>query len=523
MAYNYSVLDRRNKRWMASDNSVATLHKIELRKGRLRSLSEFDIEFNYPISAIAGENGSGKSTLLAIASCAFHNNRNGYKPLNRKNNYYTFSDFFIQASEEIPPQGIRIRYQIRHDRWRRLESGLGWQTRKKREGGKWTDYATRVPRNVVYFGVQRVVPHFERSTHKSYRRYFRPGQLDAALRTRIQEIAGRIIGRVYTEFDVHEHSKYSLPVTKYNQVRYSGFNMGAGESAIFDILTSLFVAGRGTLLVIDEIELGLHEKAQRRFIRELKDLCNELHCQVICSTHSHTILDELPPEGRFFIENEGDQTRITPAISSGLACGKLSGRNAGELCLFVEDGAAEAILNVGLPYAIRRRVNIYPIGSSEAVLRQLTSRYLEQRDACLAILDGDKRNNHISATNKIAKYSEASTDDEKEQARDWGDSKIAYLPSDIWPERWLIESSQSQDDKTYLVHHWDVENVAQIDQALEEALLAGKHREFYQLSEVILQSEEQVRADVVRFVIRAEENPLEEVTRKIVEILDGDI
>lgn len=523
MAYHYSSLDRRNMNWMSTDNAVASLHTIRLVRGCLRSLSAFEMNFNYPIAAIAGKNGSGKSTLLALAACAFHNSEHGYKPINRKKNYYTFSDFFIQSTEEVAPQGIYVRYQIRHNNWRRASSGLGWQSRKKREGGKWTDYAKRVRRNVVYFGVQRVVPHFERSVSVSYRRYFRAGHLEANLRLRIQEIAGRVFGRAYTDFDVHEHSRYSLPIATYNQIRYSGFNMGAGESAIFEILSALFMAGRGTLLVIDEIELGLHEIAQRRFIKELKELCNELHCQIICSTHSHVILDELPQEGRFFIECEGDHTMILSGVSADFAFGKLSESNAGEVTLFVEDGAANAILTAALPHSVRCRINIYPIGSSEAVLRQLTSGYLENRDLCIAVLDGDKRHQHLEAINKIAKYSEASTEEEKTRAKKWGLERIIYLPGNTWPEKWLIESARSNIDKAYLIDQWNVSSLNQVDQALEDSLLAGKHNEFYRLSKIIFQNEEQVRTDVVRFVLRTGENYFKEVLGKIDEMLNSNI
>lgn len=58
-------------------------------------------------------------------------------------------------------------------------------------------------------------------------------------------------------------------------MRYSGFNMGGGESSVFEILTAVFESGEGALLVVDEIELGLHEKAQRRLIEELKKLCKK--------------------------------------------------------------------------------------------------------------------------------------------------------------------------------------------------------------------------------------------------------
>lgn len=520
MSYRYSALDINNIQWFLNDNGCASLKCIALIEGHLRGINKLRLNFSHPISAIAGENGSGKSTILAMAACAYHNRKTGFKPLGRKTTYYTFSDFFVQSKDEIPPQGVHIQYQFQHNNWTRSAPGLGWQSRKKREGGKWNDYAKRVNRNVIYFGIQRVVPHFERSTHKSYRGYFRPGRLDETVRRRITEVAGRIVGRNYTDFDLHEHFKYSLPITTYNGVRYSGFNMGAGESAIFDILTALFAAGRGALIVIDEIELGLHEKAQSRLIQELKQICNDLHCQVICSTHSHVILRELPPEGRFYIDNNANEMAITPGISPDLACGKLRGKNTGELSVFVEDGAAQSILQTSLPYAIRSRINIHPIGSSEAVLRQLTSRYIEDKNNCLAILDGDKFNSHVSNLNKIANYAEASTAQEKENARQWGISRITYLPGNQWPELWLVEQARTLPDKSYLVQQWGVENDGQVSYALSQAVLAGKHNEFFVLGDVVSQDIEQVRADLIRFVNSCQPAHMKVIIKKIIGMLD---
>lgn len=151
-------LDQDNEKWFAKDYSVATLRRIQLADGSLRSLNDLDIELSYPISAIAGENGTGKSTVLAMAVCAFHNGKTGFRPMGKKNTYYTFSDFFIQSKEDTPPEGIQIKYQILHNRGPRGEEGPRWQTRTKRKGGKWTNYDSRVHRNVAFLGITRVVP-----------------------------------------------------------------------------------------------------------------------------------------------------------------------------------------------------------------------------------------------------------------------------------------------------------------------------------------------------------------------------
>lgn len=520
MAYGYCQLDKKNIAWMSKDNSCATLNAIRLVRGNLRGLSPFKMEFAYPITAIAGENGTGKSTLLAIVACAFHNGKNGFKLNDRKNPYYTFSDFFVQTKNEISPNGIEIAYEIRHDSWRSREPGLAWQSRAKSAGGRWSNYDSRVDRNTVYFGINRVVPYYERSTHKSYRSSFKGGKIDSEIRRQIYEIAGKIIGKTYNEFDLFRHSKYSLPFVKANGVEYSGFNMGAGEIAVFDILTSLFESGKGTLLVIDELELGLHEKAQRRLITELKTLCQKLHCQIVCSTHSHIILDELPPEGRFYIRRSGKSTEIIPGISSALACGRLAGRSSHEIDVFVEDDVAKAILQSGLPHNLRERIRILPIGSFNAVLHTLAGRYLEKKDNCLALLDGDQQNNHQAFVAKVADYAEASNNEQKKAVREWANPRITNLPGDTWPEKWLIQRAKHVHDKTYLQGLWGISNPDEITDALEDSLQAGKHKEFLTLAEILQQPIETVRADVIRFLDQTGEDILKDVKRALSSMLE---
>lgn len=511
MPYVLSEIDQQNLNWFANDNTRQSLVAIELARGRMRGLAPFRLEIGYPILAIAGANGSGKSTLLAMAACAFHNAADGFRPPSRKVNYYTFSDFFVQSAGEIGPEGVEITYDFLSgyrrilSRPRRFVPAIYKQTRRKREGGKWNNYDRRVDRNVIYFGVQRVVPYYERSTHKSYRASFRPPGVAAADSARIAELAGRILGKHYDAFESLEHRRYTLPRVQSGALRYSGFNMGAGESAVFEILITLFAAGPGCLLVIDEIELGLHERAQQRLIEVLKTLCLERKCQVICTTHAYEILAALPPEGRVFIETVGEDTRVFPGISADYACGRMGRSDPRKLDILVEDEVAEAIVQASLSLAQRERVRILPIGSHSSLQRVMAARFLEGRGQCLCLPDGDRRNTADSFCSGVARQCDGVHSVAAEQAkiRDWARDHLDFLPGEHWPEKWLFEQAIAQCELAEVLGEvtpagrWGVASEAELRELLLTSLDAGKHKEFRALSAALQLPAEQLRADMI--------------------------
>ena len=117
MKYRESHKDKKLRAWFVADMTRALLRRIWLKAGVFRGLNSLDLSLEYPITAIAGKNGAGKSTILALACCAFHQNKNGFKLPKRRNSYYTFSDFFIQNAEEASPQAVEIFYSVAHNNW----------------------------------------------------------------------------------------------------------------------------------------------------------------------------------------------------------------------------------------------------------------------------------------------------------------------------------------------------------------------------------------------------------------------
>jgi len=485
MKYRESKLDQDNRNWFQHDNSKQSLAAIDLHYGELRGLSPFYVSFKYPITAIAGKNGSGKSTLLGIAACGFHNSKTGFKLKYRKYTYYTFQDFFIQSVEEVPPQGISINYYIRHNNWKASSNspdkeGVKYQTRYKKKGGRWNDYSSRVRRDVIYLGIERVVPHSEKSVSKSYKNSFKKQKV-YGWEEKVKESVGKILNKTYCTFEYAEYTKYRLPIVTSGSVTYSGFNMGAGENALFEIFSIIYSCSEGALVVIDEIELGLHAEAQIKLIKELKRLCLQRKIQIICTTHSKHIFEELPMDARVFIESVGGKTRILENISSEFAFGKLASVNSCELDVLVEDKTAFTLISALLPGSLRNRVKVEIIGSASALARQMASiRLRKDSRPFMVVFDGDQEKNKnvlkVVFMNALEKF------EEKAAEEDWFNSRVVFLPGEDWPEKWMLLESLKHCTELSQALNSDID---QLSDNIQTALQSKKHSEFYELGKLL--------------------------------------
>lgn len=519
MKYRESKVDKDLRAWFANDFSKGLLRGISLKQGALRGVNKLDLSFDFPIVAFAGVNGAGKSTILAMACCAFHNSSAGFSLPRRKSTYYTFSDFFIQHSQETAPQGIEIFYKIAYDLWAKSSrfpdgKGIGLQLRKKAKGGKWNDYHTRVERNVVFLGIERIVPHSERSQSRSYSRVFKDVP-KKGWEDRVAESVGYILGKKYDDFRYVEHSRYSLPVVKCGSVTYSGFNMGAGENALFELFSNIYASGEGALFVLDEIELGLHSRAQRLFMKRLKEVCKETSTQIICTTHSRHIFESLPDEARFFVEVVSGKTKVTQAISPDFAFRRMGDDPKSELHIMVEDDVARSLILEILPASLRSRVDILIVGSATAVSRQLASALVrEDKRRFIAVMDGDQQKRLKENSAVARRMLETPVKDFDE----WFAERVCYLPGDSWPEAWIVQKCKDIPAIVGPSLGIDEEEVGEL---MEYGLQAGKHSEFYEISGHIGLPKNQVLDKLSAAVCKSFSTDFDDVLKKIAKHLDG--
>jgi len=499
MAYRYSNTERANLKWFENDATRASLKSIRIEKGEIRGLKKLVIDFHYPITAIAGKNGCGKSTVLALSACAFHNTPNGWKLPDRKTPYFTFSDFFIQADGEVSVDGMSIGYLIHHNNWAASSTmpsgvGIGLQRRRKAKAGRWNDYAKRVDRPVAFFGIERVVPPAEKSVLRSHRYNFSSADR-SGFEEAVCESVSKVLSVPYETFEFRSHGKYRLPwVRRKRGASYSGFNMGAGEKALFELFAAIISAPEGTLFLIDEIELGLHEQAQKGLIRELTELSLSRKVQVICTTHSTTILENLPPEGRIFIESMNGRSSVIPAVSPAFAAGRLSGQGSNELSIYVEDEIAAELVKSALPLNLSSRVTICPIGSHTAIISAMAVRFRDQSlGPAIAVLDGDQR---IAGKSHRKKFSAAT--EGANGSLEWLDKRLFFLPSESSPEAAVLGGLLELPDDALSSFFRCASDEAR--DALDAALLADDHSEIYTFSQRMHMDQRQAWTECCRLL-----------------------
>ena len=191
----------------------------------------------------------------------------------------------------------------------------------------------------------------------------------APLDEEFRQILSSILVREYSQAEVQESKKYTFQRC-HADVPYTAFNMGAGEVCMISLLYLLQQIPQGGLLVVEEIEAGLHPQAQVRLAQALIKICLQKHIQVICSTHSETFLDALPRQARLLMMRSGDEHSVIESPSTRFAMYEMTGVAQPELIIYCEDKIAAILIEEALSQELRLRVRIQHVGSDATVIRQ---------------------------------------------------------------------------------------------------------------------------------------------------------
>jgi len=367
---------RLETKWISGNGWPKRLDWMEIKD--IRGWARQRIEFAFPIVAIVGENGSGKSTVLQSAACVYRNDGGS--------NYFPTEFFPETAWDRLEDVSIRAGFKQGDERF---------EHSVRKPTTRWLGQPERPLRQLRYLDLSRLQPV---GTRVGYARIAKNRHEEHSATdfsndqvARMSEIMGRHYNAAKMAISTIDANR-EIPILTKGANPYSGFHQGSGETTVAELLRTDLP--RYGLILIDEIESSLHPRAQRRLIRDLATVARAKECQIIITTHSPYVLEELPLSARIYILETNDEKQIANGVSTQFAMTKMDDENHPECELYVEDTRSKVWLSELLSRHCPQlfvRCSIVPYGAANLgiALGQMNANRRFPRPT-LVFLDGDQ-------------------------------------------------------------------------------------------------------------------------------------
>lgn len=406
------------------------------------------IDFKFPLTVLVGENGCGKSSVLQALE-----NVSAGKSLSQRwfstsvdpipdnaRPCFWYSYYNAEAGRTVQILNTRIKKKFKDgsenpDYWEPSRpvakygmelfdekyantpgaTGSRWNGTKRKV--EYIDFREEISAfdKYFYFGIE---PH--KKTKQEYIRQ-RSKNLKKAIDGKLKNdllrsivnlvpeevsILSDILDKQYQSVKIIEHKFYSKWGTSvyFSQGvgdasfsgKYSEAFAGSGESAVAKLVHKIFSAQEGTLLLLDEPEVSLHPGAQKRLLNYILENVRDKGLQVVISTHSPAIVEELPPEA-IVVMNQTALNKFDPIpdVFAEAAFQYIGHTNIEKPKIIVEDKTAELLVNRALdicnPKAIKSvKVVCHPGGARDLYKEAVVLSRLDVTKTYL-LLDGDQQ------------------------------------------------------------------------------------------------------------------------------------
>ena len=402
----------------------------EIRLDGIRGFSNLRVMFDYPVSVIAGGNTTGKSTVLFAAACGYKVPGAGVKDFVPSTLFPDYRPKVGERQDMREEVTIEFNYLTldgpRSMRWRRAK---GWN--RSFFGRK----NASQPERQVYLRTLSNLSNPSEVRGVLSMSSLKSEPEETPLTALEIEFAHQMLPFRYSEVvDLSSGNKNLLFATQENGATYSELHMAAGERAILRLSKEITQLD-GALVLIDEVEAGLHPWVQQLLMVHLQQLALRNDLQIIVTSHSPVVLDSVPFNGRIFLDRDdlSGKVMVRPAYSD-LIQNALYGRSNETLKLLCEDEIAEGILKGVLDFLLpQERIKWESVhigrdtGADEFPMHVRALAKFDQIQNTVFILDGDQRGGEIER--KIRDAAERSID-------------ILFLPSRETPESWVWKRLQ---------------------------------------------------------------------------------
>lgn len=264
-----------------SNNYQQFIKRVRLRN--VRGFNDEVVEFKTPVTALVGTNGGGKSTILGSAALAYK----GIKP----------SQFFPKAfvgDDNMADWNVELELVDKAVARDRTITRTARFTQSKWRRDDFQD------RHVEYIEILRTVPAGEIARFRN----FLAGNMDdfvvSPLGADTVIYATAVLDKSIENYRV-VRSRRNPAVKMYvgatnDAIGYSQFHFGAGEASIIETIDRIESSPNNALILIEEVENGLHPVAVRLLVQYLQNAARRKRLQIIFTTHSQEAVNELPPE-----------------------------------------------------------------------------------------------------------------------------------------------------------------------------------------------------------------------------------
>lgn len=322
----------------------------------VRGFKKQVVNFDFPVTAIIGPNGGGKTTVLGSAACAYIETKPGR--------------FFPKSGvSDESMQDWKIEHEVID---KQIQPRNTFSRTSKFNNYKWTRKNV-LSRDTLLFGVSRTLPASERTELSKFAnsKFSVPEENIVKLNNEVCTEVGRILDKDLDGFNIvfkNKSGKVTLLTGKTNdEIEYSEFHFGAGESSVIRMVMEIESIKDNSLVLIEEIENGLHPVATIKLVEYLIKVAKRKKLQVLFTTHSDDALVPLPDKAIWAaLNNQVRQGKLN--IKSLRA---LNGQISSQLVIFTEDEFAkkwiESLINFddSIDYGL---IEVHPmLGDGRAV------------------------------------------------------------------------------------------------------------------------------------------------------------
>jgi energy-coupling factor transporter ATP-binding protein EcfA2 len=363
----------------------------------LRHIKSLTFEIPGPgVYLLSGTNGAGKTSLLA---CLHRIGSSQAFPRHfRSSTQSQILDNFAKAQITYTLNGESVTYGY---------AGERWVPRPRKNSALLHNFGYP---EVVYIGAtaDRITPRPED---------FLPRRLGAAS-AEIRDAANHIFST--SKFDGLKvinltrgpgNKAFLLQATPPPGATYfSERNFSLGELCVLKLLRGLKDSKHGAMVLIDELELALHPKAQIQLLDYLKRFAPTKNLTVIFSTHSVSLLKSVPRKSILFLDSSAGATTAVAGCYPAYAIGNITygEERAPDAVIYVEDDVAAFVAEHFLQRYLNEKhggnssqrptVQVLPIGPFMSVVRHLagSDAVLPATTKTGALLDGDVKTETVT-------------------------------------------------------------------------------------------------------------------------------